>query len=365
MYLWEDKMIKKIFCLCFVLIALIGIFGISACHANNCTVVGSNSGLSLADSVQSVDDGFELLNDQALEERDDIDFKSGMVSDLNGDVSSAERDDIDFKSGMISDLNEDVSQDNCISIPNDDNASLDGVDESAIDLKDDGFIINAAKDAKSKIPSTFMPVFVNKELFAIEFDPETGIVKVNQNCPYVNTAYINSSAPVLWHVCVDNHAYQKEYHTYCDDGFEIGDAYPNCISNQFNLTACITDHCLDTLYTDGHFKCNLSFDVLRDKDYGIDFSVDFIFPLVVDDFNNLKYCGLEESIVHVSGKDFTIYDSNDIMMRYGRLYYNPKIDKIIKEENLAFCNDLVRYLNTVIRSIDLATINNLSNATLS
>ena len=38
---------KRIFCLCFVLIALIGISGVSACYADNSTVVDSNLGLSL------------------------------------------------------------------------------------------------------------------------------------------------------------------------------------------------------------------------------------------------------------------------------------------------------------------------------
>ena len=308
---------KRILCLCFVLIALIGISGVSACYADNSTVVDSNLGLSLTDSVQSVDDGVELLNDQALEEMDDIDSKSEVVDDLN----------------------EDVSQEDCISIPSGDNAPLDGVDESAIDLKDNGFIINAAKDAKSKIPNTFMPGLVDKNLFAIEFDPETGMVKVNRNCSYMNTEFINSSTPMRWCVHLDNGDYMEEYGILNYYAFETARGYPNCMSNEFNLTACIKDRCYYPYATEGHLKCILSLTVFRDDDLNTAFSVDFKFPIVNDESNNVKYFGLEKSTVHISGQDIEIYDSKDPMFLFrGRNHYMPKVEKVIKEQKFAFCD---------------------------
>ena len=336
---------KRILCLCFVLIALIGISGVSACYADNSTVVDSNLGLSLTDSVQSVDDGVELLNDQALEEMDDIDSKSEVVDDLN----------------------EDVSQDNCISIPNEDNDSLDSVDESAIDLKDNGFIINAAKDEKNNFSKNFLPILMNKNLLVLDFDLETGILKVNQNCSYMNTTYMNSSAPVKWHILLDNNPYLK------GDSkgnnrvmWQMGEGHRNRIGDTFNVSDYIVGMNLPA-YGDGIYKCIISIDVLRDKAVGIDFSVDFEFSVVVDNHGNIvTYRPLEKSIVHVYGKDFTVFNSKDPkFLLYGSAQYLPTVKKIISAQKDAYRIDMARYLYTVMRSFDLATINNLSNTTLS
>ena len=303
----DDRLNKKILCLCFVLIALIGISGISACAADNSTVELSNSESCMVDSVQSIDNGFEL-DDQAL----------------------ADEDNFDSERGIASDLNENLSEDDCTSISNEDDDPVDDVDEIEIDWKDNGFIINAATDSPIENQSTFIPNIKEKNLFALDFDPATGIMKVNPNCSYMHSDYINST-DLKWYVKVDDLDYMKKYDCHVYEA-EIGDGYPTRISEEFNLTQFLTICRLPEYLTEGHFTCRITIDVLGAKD----FSIDFVFPIVVDEDNNIKYYELEKSVAHISGKNIKIYHKYDSLMSvFGPLTSKMIVKEIINEQKKA------------------------------
>ena len=264
-----EIMNKIILSLFFVLIAFMGIACVSAGDADNCAVDGC-----IVDSVQSDNIGFDAVSNQRVL----------MVAD-NNNVPVWGQANV---KGTVSAVNDNASQ-----------ITVDG-NESAAPIKN---IVLAKKDDKKA--HNFLPKVNNKKLMPIIFDPETGIVKVNPDCPYMHSKYINSTDKVLWTVCADNYDYLKEYETNTDIGFRTSEYHPWAFTSGYNLTRMLKDIELTPYITDGHYKCVLTV-IMPESRF---FTVDFKFDFVVDQFNNIQYGNLEKTVAHVSGKDITIYGS--------------------------------------------------------
>ena len=143
-------MIKRILCLCIVLIALMGISVVSACDVDNCTVEQANLDIGLMDFVQSIDNGFEKDCNHALVVEDKIVSERGRKSDTYVNLSEDKFPSI--KNDVKSNINE-------------------------MDHKEKVKIAKAVAEALRSNETKFAPIDNVINSSDIEFVPETGIVK--------------------------------------------------------------------------------------------------------------------------------------------------------------------------------------------
>lgn len=265
-----NKILLSIF---FVLFAFMGIACVSACDADNCAVEHSGAEapvLNLAPpfGIEPVDDGDQR---KVVVKEDTKDPKD---SHAYYTIEKVSKKDI-----------------------NNSKVCVDGVNDSIVPIKN----VVLAKNVKEN-KNSFLPDYSNKALFAIVFDPETGIMKVNPDCPYMHSKYVNATGMINWGILVsntcfvDNICYSNEY--------EIGPAHPMSFTDECNLTSVLKCFRMYPYECGGHYICKLNVDVPDVKD----FSIDFVFDLYVDEFNNFKFGNLEKSVAHVSGKDIIVHE---------------------------------------------------------
>ena len=141
---------------------------------------------------------------------------------------------------------------------------------------------------------------------------------------HMKSDYINSTE-LKWYVSVYNNDYLNESDRFRTSSWEIGDGYPTRYSKEFNITEYISKCYFPLWLTDGCFTCKITVDVLGAKD----FSIDFLFPVKLDEFNNVKYCPLQKSVAHISGKTYKIYDNRNMDLSVFGINYNSAIISVL------------------------------------
>ena len=343
---------KRILCLCFILIAFLGMSCVSACDADNITIDNSNFVHFEPDSFHSLNSGVRLDDGQVLDLQGNIVSESGMDEEtyvnLSEDNSPSIQNDVKsnisnknynerakitkavedslrsnqtkfvpfYKDMNLSDMDLDFFKKLPESENNDKNLSDIDLNSENDDTNLSDMDLNSlVVDIKpySFDSGTFLSKVKDKDLIALDFNPETGILKVNPNCPYMKSNFVNSTV-LKWYVGFYNNDYLNESDRYRTYSSEIGDGYPTRYSKEFNLTEFIKNGVIfgdfPLCLTDGYYTCKITVDVLGAKD----FSIDFAFPIRVDDFYNLKYLPLEKSVAHISGKDIKIYDNHQVYL---------------------------------------------------
>ena len=334
---------------------------VSASDNDKCTVEEPYSDIYLVDSIQSTDNGFEEGYNQVSVDKNYIVSESGKDSDTYVNLSEENFPSIpnNYKSNISEmDYNERAQIAKAVAdslrsnktkmepIDHDKNISdidldlmkikkttrkvnvSDNSDASELkemkEMMNKDFIINGTTVIPINESGTFLSKVKDKNLIALDFDPETGILKVNPNCPYMKSDYINSTE-LKWYVSVYNNDYLNESDRFRTSSWEIGDGYPTRYSKEFNITEYISKCYFPLWLTDGCFTCKITVDVLGAKD----FSIDFLFPVKLDEFNNVKYCPLQKSVAHISGKTYKIYDNHNIDSSVFGINYNSAIISVL------------------------------------